>query len=403
MNTQPPILIVHNDYQQAGGERAAVKAQIDLLRARGHSVHLFWRDNAVIDEYRSLDKALFFPRTIFNSAIYREIRALVEREHIAVAHIHNVFPLISPAVYRALHDAGVPIVQTIHNFRFLCPNALFFTHGRICERCAGGNTLHAVRLRCYRDSHILSGLYAAAIGLHRRFGTFRLIDRAIALTEFVAQKLVAYDVLPAERMTVLGNFLPDHLPPAYDGPREPYVLFMGRLVAEKDPALAIEALAGLPEVKLKVMGSGPLESSLRAEVTRRGMQHVEFLGYVDGERKWDLVRRATALLAPSRWYENFPISLLEAMAMGTPAIAPQLGSMPYLIEHERTGLLTPPGDMLALREAVKRLRANPAFAAELGRAAAKTVWASYSSAAHYQGLHAIYRRVTKSGVYPAAD
>ncbi|HYF66017.1 MAG TPA: glycosyltransferase, partial [Herpetosiphonaceae bacterium] len=145
--------------------------------------------------------------TVFSRPAYRRLRELVRRERPDVAHVHNVFPLLSPAVYRALRAEGVPIVQTIHNFRLLCPNALFFTRGAICERCKGGNMLHAVRLACYRDSRLLSALYATTIMAHRRAGTFAAIDRFIALTEFTAAKLVEGGIARPDRISVLGNFL----------------------------------------------------------------------------------------------------------------------------------------------------------------------------------------------------
>jgi len=157
------ILIVHNHYQQPGGEQMAVEAQVSLLRERGHRVILYMRNNAEIERYGLWQKVIFFPKTIFSRRTYREIRALVMRERPDVAHVHNVFPLISPSVYWALKDSGVPVIQTVHNFRFLCPNALFYTHGRICERCKYGNTLHAVRWKCYRQSYILSTLYASLL------------------------------------------------------------------------------------------------------------------------------------------------------------------------------------------------------------------------------------------------
>ena len=165
------ILQIHNDYQQAGGERTAVAAQRSLLESRGHAVLPFSADNAEIEGYSAVEKALFFPRTVFSRPIYRRLRELVRRERPDVAHVHNVFPLLSPAVYRALRAEGVPIVQTVHNFRLLCPNALFYTQGAICERCKGGNMLHAVRFACYRDSRLLSALYAGTIMLHRGAGS----------------------------------------------------------------------------------------------------------------------------------------------------------------------------------------------------------------------------------------
>jgi glycosyltransferase involved in cell wall biosynthesis len=386
------ILVIHNDYQQAGGERAAVQAQLDLLRANGHSVQVYWRDNAAIREYGVVRKALFFPRTIANRVVYREVSALVRRERPAVAHVHNVFPLISPAVYQALHAAGVPIVQTLHNFRFLCPNGLFYTGGAICERCAGGNTLPAIRWRCYRDSYALSTLYAAAIGLHRRMGTFGLIDRYLALTEFSACKFAASGLVPAERIRVLGNMLPAGLSdrPALPSDQDPYVVFLGRLVPEKGPQVALEALARVPQVRLKILGTGPLEADLRNRTAQLGLCNVEFLGFVTGEAKWHILQNALAVLVPSVWYETFGLTALESMAVGRPVVASRIGSLADLIEDGRTGLLFTPGDVEDLVQKVRRLWNEPELASTMGRVAAAHTRTRFSAESHYRSLMAIY-------------
>ena len=182
------ILLVHNNYQQVGGEKAAVESQIELLRRHQHQVLPFIKESLDIKGYRLAAKIALLPRTFYSRQAYHQVRSLVKQERPDLAHVHNVFPLISPSVYRALAAAGVPIIQTVHNFRFLCPNALFYTHGQICERCKHGQTLHAVHLKCYRQSYLLSALYALTIGLHRRWGTFQRIDQFIALTNFTAQK-----------------------------------------------------------------------------------------------------------------------------------------------------------------------------------------------------------------------
>lgn len=142
-----------------------------MLQQHGHQVLTYWRDNREILQYGLTEKIAFWINTLFSPRTFQEVLALVRQERPDVAHVHNVFPLISPAVYWALKKSGVPIVQTVHNYRFLCPNALFYTRGQICERCKYGNTLHAIRWRCYRQSYLLSALYALVIGLHRHLGT----------------------------------------------------------------------------------------------------------------------------------------------------------------------------------------------------------------------------------------
>jgi glycosyltransferase involved in cell wall biosynthesis len=385
------ILIVHNHYQQLGGEQMAVEAQVSLLRERGHRVILYMRNNAEIERYRLWQKAAFFPEAVFSRRTYHEIRTLIARERPDVAHVHNVFPLISPSVYRALKDSGIPVVQTVHNFRFLCPNALFYTHGRICERCKYGNTLHAVRWKCYRQSYILSTLYALTVGLHRRAGTFNLIDQFIALTEFTAQKLVESRLTTQDKISVLGNFLPDPLPaPGSFDKREPYVVYLGRLSPEKGVEILLDAVTGLPDLRVKIAGDGPQTGVLQTIARQQGLQQVEFLGRVAGEEKWGLLRHATAVVVPSVWYEAFPFVVLESLAAGTPVVASNLGSLPYVVEDGKSGLLFRAGDSQDLREKLAWLVQHPSEALQMGRYGRQVVEKRFSASAHYEELMQIY-------------
>jgi glycosyltransferase involved in cell wall biosynthesis len=394
------ILVVHNHYQQFGGEHTAVEAQTALLRGHGHEIVLYTRDNATIQGYGARDKALFFPRTVFSRETYDQVTRLVQQERPAVAHVHNVFPLISPAVYRALATAGVPIVQTVHNFRFLCVNSLFYTHDRICELCKSGKMSHAVRLRCYRNSYSLSALYALSIGLHRRWGTFQMIDRFIALSGFSAQKLVEGGVATRDRITVLGNFLPDPLPaPRSLAACPPYVLYLGRLSREKGVATLIEAMAGVPELGLKILGDGPEASELRRLVAQRGLTNVEFMGHVTGEEKWELLRGALVTVVPSLWYEHFPFALLESMAVGTPVVASRLGSLADLIDEGRSGLLFRHGDSAGLAAVLRALAGQPDRALGMGNLARQTVEDRWTSRVHYQGLMHLYGELTQRRGY----
>ena len=184
------ILLVHDFYQQYGGEDAVALAERRLLEQHAEDVLLYSRDNAEIRDYSLPGKLAFSLGTLYSHRTHREIVALARLRRPDVAYVHNVFPLISPSLYHALHGLKVPIVQVVHEFRLLCPNSWFYTEGRICERCKHGNYLHAVRHRCYRDSYILSALYSASIGINRFAGGMDKIDAFICLTEFSKLKLL---------------------------------------------------------------------------------------------------------------------------------------------------------------------------------------------------------------------
>jgi glycosyltransferase involved in cell wall biosynthesis len=368
-----------------------------LLRQRGHEVVLYARDNAEIEDYNTAEKLAFFVSTIHSQRSYREIRSLVQAERPDVAHVHNVFPLISPTAYVALQDAGLPIVQTIHNFRFLCPNALFYTRGENCERCKTGNTLHAIRYRCYRNSLPLSSLYALTIGAHRQLGTFNRINCYIALTDFVATKLVEGGLVSPSKVHVLGNFVEkptESIDQAAKTDGMPYILYIGRLSHEKGVDVLVDAVAGLP-LQLKIAGTGPEENSLRQMVDQQGLPNIEFLGHVTGDYKWQLIGNALATIVPSRWYENLPFVILESFASGTPVIAANTGSLPYIIKDQVTGLLFDCASVESLSQKLLWLLTNPNAIPQLRENVVAEHRRNYSVESHYKKLFSIYNDLTR--------
>lgn len=388
------ILMCHNSYREAGGEQGSVLALKNLLEAKGHCVRFYTEDNQEIDEYNTLQKALFFPRAVFSTRTYQRLRQIAADEKPDVAHIHNVFPLLSPAVYIALNQAGIPIVQTIHNYRLMCINGLLLRDGRICELCKGGHFFSGVRFKCYRNSYSLSGLYALAIGSHRHWGTFKRIDRFIALSRFAAEKLAESGVTDAARISILANFLPTPLPEY--GPadlRNPYVVYMGRLSPEKGIFTLLEAMRALPTLRLNVLGAGGLSEGIRRYVSDHGLKNIEINGFVSGEEKYRLIRGALCSVVPSHCYENFPLAVLESAAVGTPTVASRIGALPEIVSEGETGLLFAPNSSADLRTKLELLLTKTEIADRLGRQARQWVEAKYTADIHYQALMKIYNEV----------
>ncbi|HXH09769.1 MAG TPA: glycosyltransferase family 4 protein [Alphaproteobacteria bacterium] len=394
--TRLKILLCHNFYQQPGGEQRAVLAAKALLEREGHQVLFFQQDSLDIESYHTREKIAFFPRTIFSHRIYNALLQIAAREEPHIAHVHNVFPLLSPSVYIALHDAAIPVVQTIHNYRFMCINGLFLRNSRFCERCKTGNFFSGFKFRCYRDSYLLSGLYALTIGGHRRWGTFDKIDHFIALTNFVAEKLLESGLTTADKISVLGNFLP--VPLAEYGRsamRTPYVVYIGRLSPEKGILTLLDAIRPLPHVRLKVLGSGPLQDSVTAYIRSHRLYNVDLLGYVGGEERDRILRGAWCCVVPSECYETFPLIVLESAAVGTPIVASRIGSLATLVADGETGLLFTPGDSADLRSKLEYVIANPEGAIRMGQHARRWVETSYTSEAHYEALMQIYQQVLR--------
>lgn len=386
------ILVIHNDYQQPGGELLAVNTEVELLRKHDQLVIEYRRNNSEILHYGTQEKASFIASALYSRRTYTAIRQLAATTRPDIAHVHNVFPLISPSIYVALHDAGVPIVQTLHNYRLLCPNALFFTGGKVCERCIHGNTLHAVRWKCYKESQLLSALYALSIGWHRAKRTFGVINRFVALTEFTAKKMVEGGLATPSQITVIGNFIQDPLPaPGSFAGRQPYIVYLGRLAPEKGVDVAIKAMQNLPELRLKIAGDGPIAPALAEMAKDLGLGNVEFLGFVAGDQKWTLLQHATAVVIPSTWYEGLPFAALESLTAGTPIVASRLGSLPYVIEDGKSGLLFEAGNANDLKEKLTWLNNHISAVGSMGQYGRQVAETSYSADAHYEKLMDLYK------------
>lgn len=382
------ILQLHNHYRIAGGEDAVVQRERRLLQLQGHQVIALERSNTEADDRPAWRRARLLPETFFSTASYRQVRDLCRRERPDVAHVHNVFFLLSPSVYYALDHEGVPIVQTCHNFRFLCANALFYVGGEVCERCMGGNYAHAVIHRCYRDSRAQSLAMAATLAWHRYVGHWwDRIDAFIALSEFSRRKLIEGG-LPEERVYLKPNFLHNHRAPRFES--DDYAVVMGRLHPEKDVQTAIEAFQHVPHLRLLVLGEGPLLEPLKALAQRLGLRHVEFRGLVSGEDRFDILRRAKLLILPSRCYENFSVSVLEAYSMGKPVVASRIGAIAELVEDGVTGLLFEPGDPADLAQRIRQLVDAPERIVQMGWAAHARFEGRFTENTNYRLLMDIY-------------
>ena len=382
------ILQLHNLYRVGGGEDAVVQRERLLLQQHGHRVIALERSNAETDDWPAWRRARLVPQTFFSTESYRLVRDICRRERPDVAHVHNVFFLLSPSVYYALDREGVPIVQTCHNFRFLCANALFYIGGEVCERCKRGNYTHAVIHRCYHDSRTQSLALAASLAWHRYLGHWwDRIDAFIALSEFSRLKLIEGG-LPRDRIFLKSNFL-DHAPaPSFEN--EDYAVVMGRLHAEKDVQTAVEAFQHLPNLRLRVLGEGPLLEPLKALAQRLGLRNVEFLGFVRGQERFDILRRAKLLVLPSRCYENFSVSVLEAYVMGKPVVASRIGAIAEMVEDGVTGLLFEPGQPADLAQKIRQLTDAPERVVQMGRAARARFEERFTADINYQQLMDIY-------------
>lgn len=386
------ILLAHNQYQQSGGEDAVVAVETHLLRHFGHEVIEYTRDNSPVDGMNRLKLAI---TTVWSRDSYKEFKEVLRRTRPDVVHFHNTFVMISPSAYYAARSEGVPVVQTLHNYRLVCPNGLFFRDGKVCEDCLTKvvpwpGVVHA----CYRKSRAATGGVVAMLSVHRSLGTWtRMVDAYIALTEFSRTKFIQGG-LPAERVIVKPNFVfPD--PGHGEEQQRGYALFVGRLSPEKGLDTLFAAWEKMEQrVPLKIVGSGPL-ADMVSDVTRR-LPWVEWLGPKSLDQVYALMRGAAFLVFPSSVYENLPRTIIESYAVGTPVIASDLGATSSVVKHNHTGLLFRPGDPDMLAAQVEWALDHPAELARMGGEARAEFESKYTAERNYQMLMQIYERVIGS-------
>src|SRR5918992_2255733 len=379
------VLAVHNRYQQPGGEDQVFLAETALLESYGHSVVRYSTHN---DRVAAMNRLALAGNTLWNSSTYQELRTLIRQERPQVAHFHNTFPLVSPAGYYAARAEEVPVVQTLHNYRLLCPNALFFRDGGVCEDCLGKAVpWPGIVHKCYRGSRMASGVVATMLTAHRVLRTWtEMVDVYVALTEFARRKFVEGG-LPAESTVVKPNFVyPD---PGPGEGRGGYALFVGRLSPEKGVGTLLAAWERLKEqIPLKVVGDGPLAESVVEAASR--YPHIEYLGYRSPEEVHALMKEASMLVFPSEWYEGFSRVMAEAFATATPIIAAEIGAAAELVEHGHTGLRFRPGDPEDLAAQVGWFFSHPEEHAWMRRAVRAEYEAKYTAQRNYQMLLEIY-------------
>jgi glycosyltransferase involved in cell wall biosynthesis len=384
------VLIVHNSYQQPGGEDVVAAQEASLLRQAGHEVIEYQRSNHEIKLLNLWNRVTLAKRVIWAGDAVRDLTTLIHREKPHIAHFHNTFVMISPSAYGACHEMGIPVVQTLHNYRLLCPRADFFRNGHVCEDCLGKTPpWPGIVYGCYHGSRAQTAVVATMLTVHRWLKTWvEQIDVYVALTEFARQKFIQGGV-PAEKIVLKPNFVdPD---PGMRESSGDYALFVGRFAPEKKLLTLLEAWENVREMPLKIVGSGLQEGEIRRFVQERGLEKVEFLGQRPRGEVFALMKNARLLVFPSEWYETFGLVLVEAFACGVPVVAARLGAMAELVEDGGTGLLFTPGDRDDLSAKIAWAATHPQDMAQMGRRGRQEFEAKYTRDRNCEMLLNIYR------------
>ncbi|MGH9345258.1 MAG: glycosyltransferase family 4 protein [Terriglobia bacterium] len=384
------ILLVHNSYRQPGGEDVVFKQERQLLERAGHEVVTYELSNWEIDSYSGLKRVALVRRTIWADEALRDAAKLIQRHKPEVAHVHNTFMRISPSVYRACRDASVPVVQTLHNYRLLCPAGNFFRDGQVCKECVVHSLWRSVRYGCYRDSRGATAAVALMLSVHRLLHTWtEQVDQYLALSNFAREEFVRGG-LPGDRISIKPNFVyPD--PGVSEGTGE-HAVFVGRLSGEKGLSTMLDAWQRLrPGPPCQILGDGPLRSQLQAQGAESGLSSLVFRGHLAPDEVRSFIKTARFLILPSECYENFPMSIVEAFACGVPVICSRLGAMQEIVADGRTGLLFEPGKAEDLAEKVDWAWNHPERMVEMGKEARQEYETKYTAEKNYPLLMEIYQ------------
>jgi len=380
------VLMVHNRYLQRGGEDVAFETDCRLLREGGDTVDVYEEDNRRVT---ALGKVRSAARTVWSAETYRSIRARLRQTRYDCVHVHNFFPLVSPAVYHAARAEGVAVIQSLHNYRLLCPKATLFRDSRVCEDCAGRFVpWPAVVHSCYRGSAAATLAVSAMIVAHRALRTWRSAVHAyIALTEFGRAKFVAAG-LPADRVEVRPNCV--HPDPGVGSHEGKFVLYVGRLSEEKGIRVLLDAWKGpARNIPLKIIGDGPLADLVAAAA--KASPEITWLGGRSREDTLGNMKDASILVFPSQCYEGLPTVLLEACATGIPVVAADLGAAADVVRPGETGSLFRAGDANDLAKCVVELWSRVEDRRRMGSAARRAFEERYAAEPCYESLIRIYR------------
>jgi len=386
------ILQIFSRYLQYGGEEGSVYRIGDALMDQ-HEVEYYIQSTAnLIAGGKWRDRLWMLWKVIDNRQAARDLRRMQEIGRFDLWQIHNVFPALSPSVYKEAFRLGVPVVHYLHNYRMGCLNGFFLDHGNPCQRCIGGNFLPAAKAKCWHESHFICAWMGLVMNRIQKMDVFHKVSRWVAISE--AQKAVHVQMgIPEDRIDVVHHFYePKH--PALPLPESGYALFIGRLSVEKGCHELLKAWRGMPAGrKLVIAGEGPELPGLRRYATEEGLNNVEFVGFVPRDAQEALWRGASFSIVPSVWMEPFGMVVLEAWSRGRPVVAHSIGALPELITHGKTGVLVAPFHPEALAAEMERLFQQPALLETMGLQARQELEIRFSKTEWQRKMNRVYSRI----------
>lgn len=396
------ILNIGQNYRVAGGSDRYFLSLGELLSRKGHEVVPFAARHA---DNRDSEWSEYYPpgvdtdapgwedvaRFVYSRSAKRGISRLLAEWTPDLAHLHVYYGQLTASILDPLENSGVPVVQTLHDCKLGCPVRTFLSQGTICEACGGKQFWQALPRRCNQGSLLRTSLNVLEAYVSRWNGDVESIQHFVAPSRFLRDKMLQHDLMESSSISVIPNFVePQDFRPAQE-PGE-HFLYFGRMREPKGIKTLVRASSELSDIPLLMVGEGRDRGAVEAAVRKDELHHVRFLGFREGEELHDLIRRSIAVILPAEQYENCPMAILEALALGRPVVGSRIGGIPELVSHESDGLLHPPGDAVALREHLSWMAAHPYEAARMGATGRRKVLSRYGPEEHYEQLMGVYGR-----------
>ena len=400
------ILQVSNNHFVAGGSDRYYFELTKALRNSGCSVDEFaardsrneesevagfFPEAAVIEDARARD----LPRYLYSRSARLSLCRLIRERPVDIAHLHIFYGRLTASILRPLVDSGIPIVQTLHEYKLICAVYTCQRSGQSCEACGGSKYWNAVRYRCNRGSLVRSLASSVESYVSKALGTHDAVDHYIAVSHFQRQRMLANKICAPDQISTIHNFVdPEALRPNSEAGR--YALYFGRLEKLKGMDTLLAAAKRIPDVTLKIVGSGAYRLACEAHIRNDGLDNVELIDFLDGEQLFDTIRGSFCTVLPAEWYENCPMSVLESLALGKAVIGTDIGGIPELIIDGEDGFVVPVRDSAALANAIERLAGDAKLAKAMGEAGRAKIEQQFSPAAHVAQVRAVYEKVTDS-------
>lgn len=387
---KPKVLLVHNFYQTPGGEDTVYNNEKKLLEDNGHQVITYIRNNEELKDYSLWDKAIYPINSIFSLKTYKEVKKIIANRHIDIVHVHNTWPLISPSVYYAAFHSKIPVVQTVHNFRLICPGATLYYEDKIFEESLHNGLRRAVKNKVYKNSYIQTLISATMLKIHRILGTYQKIN-FIFLTEFNRQKHLEMNkskkiIINLKKTYIKPNFVNQNREAIPFLKRKNQFVFAGRLDKSKGIDTLLEAWKKIKNSDLIICGIGPEYDWCEKYILENNLNNVYLMGFVENDKVLDIISESKALILPTKWYEGFPMTIVESISCGTPIIGSDIGNVGNIINDRMTGLKFKKGSSEELIKSVNN------FFDMVNNCKNESL--KYSSQQNYEELISIYSKIT---------